>query len=289
MTTENQKIMPTALILADQVLDKDLQTIFGEKEKSSLIIAGYSLMEHLLIELRDLNFTDVIILAKRDAQQLQTLVGDPQRWGMTVNVMTFSLNKNQVLQEYKSLSEPNGLLVIEMNQLRSHCINDFLEQSQQSNYSLLEAVTSGKSAGLTLLKPTTASFIINPMPIELDNISINPLITSHDFHRANFDVIAGLYNGLAPSVQHNSTTGRRQHWASYVHKKSILRKDSLMIDRHCRVGRNANLNSVILNQDVFVEKSTSLKNTIVMPNSIVSNSHAIQNAIINKGVVYTVQ
>lgn len=284
-----QTTPPTALILADQPLTSDLKDIFGPHEKSSLIIAGHSLIEHLLLELRDLKFEQVIILAQRDAQQLQSLIGNTKCWGMAVNVMKFSLDKEQALREYKSLSEPSGLLVIEMNQLRSHCIGDFLKQSQESDYSLVEAIASGNRAGITLLKPTKSNFIINPMPIELDNIDINPLLTSHDFHRANFDVISGFYAGLEPSIQHNSSMGRRQHWASYVHKNSELKKDGLMIDKHCRVGKNSTLDSVILNKNVYIERSSSLENTIVMPNSVIAKSNSIKNAIINNGNVYMVQ
>ena len=208
---------------------------------------------------------------------------------MTINVMKLSLNKEQALREYKSLSEPNGLLVIEMNQLRSHCIEDFLNQAQKSDYLLLEGIASENRAGITLLKSTTSSFIINPMPIHLSKLKVNSLITSHDFHCANFDVVSGVYAGLEPSVQHNSNIGRRQHWASYTHKRSELKKDNLMIEKHCRIDKNSTLDSVILNHDVFIAQNTSLKNTIVMPNTIIAKKHTIKNAIVNNGNVYMVQ
>lgn len=286
MKTDNK--MPTALILADQLLDSGLKKIFSEVEKSSLMIAGYSVIDHLLMELRDLNFQQCIVIAKGSAKKLQANLENTKRWGMTITVMEYSLSKEQVLREYKSLSEPNGLLVLEMNKLRSHCVKDFLDQAASSEYSLLEAVSSGVKSGMTLLKHSESDLIINAMPIELEGLVFNPLSTSRDFHQANFDVVSGLYKGLEPSVQHNSKLGRRQHWASHVHKHSRLVEDELMIDRHCQVGKEASLDSVILNHDVFIERNAQLENTVVMPNSVVSNQQQIKNAIVNDGVVFQI-
>jgi len=289
MTNQADKKRPVAVILADQLLESDLKTIFGENSKSSLMIAGYSLIEHTLMELRDLGFEHVIILAKHDANRIHQLIGNTQRWAMNINVMQFSLTTNQVLQEYKTLSDPHGLLVIETDQLRSRCIEDFLVQCKQSEYALLEAVIADQRSGVTLLKPSSASFIINPMPIELTNKKSTQLTNCHDFHRANFDVITRQYTGIEPSISLHSKTGHRQHWSAFIHKKTKLKTKDLMIDHHCHVGQNTQLDSVILNHDVYVDQLTSLTNTIVMPNSMIAKQNIIRNAVVNNNVVYTIQ
>lgn len=289
MTTNNKEYeTPTAIILADQPLDEGLKAIFGETEKSSLIIAGHSVIDHLLMELRDLNFKQCIILAKESAQYLQEKLGKTKRWGMTITVMELSISKEQVLREYKSMSEPHGLLVFEMDRLRNHCVQDFLDKASVCEYSLVEGVSSGNRSGITLLKNTSADFIINAMPIELEQLRMTSLATVRDFHQANFAVVSGLYAGLEPSVQHNTRFGRRQHWASRVHKSSNVIEQDLMIERRCQIGRKATLDSVILNHDVFIEHNALLENTIVMSNSVVSNQQPIRNAIVNDGVVFQV-
>lgn len=288
MDNKATKNLPIAVILADHELQGDLTKVFGEKETSSLMIAGFTVLDHLLMELRDLGFEQCIILAKQSAKNLQARFGRSQRWGMTITVMDFVLSKDQVLREYKSLSEPNGLLVFEMDKLRSHCVNSFLEKAIESEYSLLEGIVGDQRVGMTLLKNTKADFIINIKQLELEGATMSRIVNCQDFHRANFDIMAGVYQGLEPSVQHNSQSGLRQHWASHVHKKSnILTKDN-MIERRCQVGSRASLDSVILNHDVYIESQAQLSNSVVMPNSIISNQMPINDAIVNQGRVFQI-
>jgi len=117
-----------------------------------------------------------IVLARQNADQVQTLIGDTRRWGINITVMNYSLTKDQVLREYKSLSSPNGLLIVEVDRLRSRCIERFLSQSEVSDYSLLEARTAEQRLGITLLKANDSDFIINAMPIELNDVTINFLL-----------------------------------------------------------------------------------------------------------------
>ena len=280
--------MPAVIIVADHLLKDELAMIFGDSPKSSLVIAGYSLIDHLLMELRDLNFKHCTVLVKGNAKERQVDFGKTSRWGMDFAVMESPVNKQGLLQEYKAFSEPNGLLVIEIDRLRSHCVKSFLDQAYRSDYSLLEGVSGDTKIGVTLLKHTNADLIINAMPIELPEVMINSLSSSRDFHRANFDVVAGLYTGLEPSVQRNTQLGRRQHWTSQVHKTSEVADEQIMIDRRCYVGSRATLSSVILNHDVYVERNSRLKNTVIMPNTVVPNQRLIKNAIVHEGTVFEI-
>jgi len=284
----SESTMPVAILLADEPLTSDLETIFGKQDLSSLMVAGNTVLEHVLMELQDLKIQECIVLAQRNANQVQTLIGDTRRWGINITVMNYSLTKDQVLREYKSLSSPNGLLIIEVDRLRNRCIKPFLEKAKLSDYSLLEARSAGQPLGITLLKANDSDFIINAMPVNLSDVIVNRLRTAQDFHQANFDVVANNLPGLEPSVQINSTIGQRQHWASYVHTQPANYSADLMIDRHCMVGKGVSLKSVILNHDVYVEKNASLENTIVMPNGIISGQRPIRNAIINEDIAYQI-
>lgn len=279
---------PTTIILADKPLSNDLNEIFGQQDLSSLMVAGNTILEHTLMELEDLDIKECIILARHNADQVQSLIGDTRRRGINITVINYSLNKEQVLREYKALSSPNGLLIVELDRLRSRCIEHFLNQSKLSDYSLLEAKCGGKTLGVTLLKANNSDFIINAMPIEIDSIVVNHLSNICEFHQANFDVVANLFPGLEPSVEINSSLGRRQHWASEVHSKVKPDTKNVMIDRHCRVGKGASLESVILNHDVYVARNVRLENTVVMPNAIISAFKPIKNAIINGDRVFHV-
>ncbi len=286
ISSNTDKSLPTAIVLADQLVSGELHEIFGGIESASLVLAGKTLIEHILLELQELNFDQCIVLAGENAGSVQTLVGSDGRWGMTVTVMNYSRTVEQVLREFKSLSDENGLLVLEANLLRSTCVNEFLSRAFDSEYTLLEAQDAKGLAGITLLKPTKADFVTNAMPISIDSMRVNSLSSAKDFHQANFDIIAGVYQGLEPAVVINTQVGRRQHWTSHVSKGVRCDWQNVMIDKHCQVGKRASLQSVILNHDVYVEDKAQIQKTIVMPNSIISAKYPIVNAIIHRDAVF---
>ncbi|RBP51415.1 hypothetical protein [Arenicella xantha] len=288
MNNEERLIRPTAIVLADDMVGSDLASIFSGYGKASLMVAGYSVIEHLLMELEDLGFDQCLVLAKNDARRIQTLIGDTRRWGMSINVMDYQLSTDQVLSEYQSLGDPNGLLVINLDRLRSHCVDQFLTEANRSEGRLLAATAKGQLLGLTLLKPHASNVMVNAAPIELIDVVVNSLSSAGDFKAANFSVVSGDLAGLLPSVHHNSRVGRRQHWEAYVHRRAVLVPKEVMIERRCRIAKNASLDTVILNRDVLIGPNVSLTDTIVMPNSIVSTLRPIHGAIVNKGVVYQV-
>ena len=277
---------PTAIILASQALESGLKTIFGNRETASLMIAGSTLIEHILKELQDLNFSQCIVLAGDNARDIYDLSMTSNHWGMNIEVMSSPLRKEEILREYKSMSEPNGLLLIEANKLRSHSVKQFLEVCNNTDYLLYDAVNSNDKLGLTYLKPSSANFIINPKLVELNQVKLSPLRNIQDFHQANIELIKGQFTGLDSSVSYQSIGNRLQHWSAKVHKRTRVEKLSVMIDRRCRVERHVNLNSVVLNRDVYVDRNTTLDNTIVMPDTIIPANHSISNAIIHGENVY---
>ncbi|MBL4672532.1 MAG: hypothetical protein JKX81_09760 [Arenicella sp.] len=279
---------PTAIILASQLIEGNLQTIFGKRETASLMIAGATVIEHVLDELQDLNFAQCFVLAGDNAHEIHAVVMGLQHWGMKIEVMNYSLSRDQVLRDFKSMSQPNGLLVIEANQLRSESIKEFLNLSDQTDYLLYSAMRSKKSLGLTYIKPSNADWIINARPIEMSQVVINPLQTTKDFHRANIDVVLGKYRGLESSVSCHATGRQLRHWSAKVDKRAIVDRSGVMIDRLCKVERNVSLSSVVLNHNVYVARNTMLKNTIVMPNAVISSNQNIRNSIIHGDTVYQI-
>jgi len=279
---------PTAIILAGQPLENDLSQIFGTRETASLMIAGSTLIEHVLHELQDLNFSQCIVLARDNARAIYTMVAGLQHWGMNIEVMNFDLGKEEVLREFKSMSEPNGLLLIEANQLRSRSIEAFMDDCSKSDYLLYEAVGVNGSLGLSYLKPSKADFIINAKLIEMHHVTANSLQTTRDFHSANLDLIKGKYAGLESSVSCHALGSQLQHWSARVHNRSRVDHRGVMIDRQCRVERNVRLSSVVLNHDVYVERNTVLENTVVMPDAVIPANQSIRDAIVQGQMVYQV-
>ncbi|MFT6407552.1 MAG: NDP-sugar pyrophosphorylase family protein [Arenicella sp.] len=279
-------IQPTAIILASQLLESSLQTIFGKCETASLKIAGSTVIEHVLRELQDLSFSQCFVLAGENAHQVNAIVKGLQHWGMKIEVMNYAPSRNDVLRDFSSMSQPNGLLLIEANQLRSRSIQEFLDLADKTDYLLYSAMGLKKSLGLTYLKPSNAGFIINAKPIEMNQIVINPLQTTKDFHAANMDVVLGKYLGLESSIACHAAGRQLQHWSAEVDKRARIAQTGVMIDRRCRVERNVSLNSVVLNHSVYIARNATLENTIVMPNAVISANQNIRNSIVSGDTVY---
>lgn len=284
--SDSVQLLPTAIVLADKLLYGELSEIFGSIESSSLIIAGRTVVEHTLLELQELGFEQCIVLAGNNSEEILKSVNSYNYSGMSVNVMNYACTTEQVLLEFKSMNEPCGMLIIESDKIRGHCIADFLKEVETSEYSLLEARGAFGNIGLTMLKNTNADFIVNPIPVLLDGVRVNHLQTANDFHVANFEVVTGVFSGLEPSISISAHRGRRQHWDSNFSSAREIDWQEVMIERHCQVGNAVSLDSVILNNDVYVENHASIKNTIVMPHSIVSAKRPLKNSIVNDGVVY---
>jgi len=279
---------PTAIVLAGQPIAGDLDKIFGIRETASLMIAGSMLIEHVLRELQDLNFSQCIVLANDNAHQIHSVVNGLQHCGMKIEVMNYALSKEQILREFKSLSQPNGLLVVETNQLRSQSIEKFLHACDKTDYSLYEAVGVSGSLGVTYLKSSDADFIINARKIEIRNVSTNPLQNTRDFHQANIDLIHGRFNGLESSVSSHRVESKLQHWSAQVHNQTNVARTGVMIDRKCCVERNVSLHAVVLNHNVYVERNAALKNTVVMPGAVIPSNSKIGNAVVHGEAVYQV-
>ncbi len=281
-----EHLRPTAIILADGLVSQELEEIFGPVEAASLVIAGRSVIEHVLLELQELHFKQCIVLAGNNATEILNMVGNDGRWGMPVNVMAFSCSTEQILRDFKPLSEPNGLLVVEADSLRSFCVKEFLEKAESSECQLLEVHDGVGFAGITLLKPSEADIVLAPTPITIESIMVNALESAREFHQANFDLIAGMFGGLEPSVVFNRKCGRRQHWSSRDAPTALGDWSDVMIEKHCRVGRQVLLKSVILNHGVQIEDQVQLDNTVVMPNSVVSEKRFLSDSIVHQGAVF---
>lgn len=279
---------PNAIILAGEPLENDLSTIFGKRETASLMIGGTMLIEHTLRELQDLNFSQCIVLAKDNASEIHALVNGSKHWGMNIEVMNYTPSKTELLREFKSMSQPNGLLLIEANKLRSRSVAQFLKQCNQTDYPLHEATSSNSELGLTYLKPSNADLIITARPIKMPDVNVNSFLTTYDFHRANMDLITGKYAGLESSVSSHLIGPRLQHWSAKVDKRSNINQASVMIDRKCRIERNVSMDAVVLNHGVYVEKNVTLQNTIVMPNAVIPANQDIRNSIVDGDRIYSV-
>lgn len=277
---------PVAIILAGQPLENDLREIFGKRETASLMIAGTLLIEHVLRELQDLNFSQCIILARENAHEIYTLVSASKHLAMKVEVMNYALSKDELLREFKPLSQPNGLLLVEANKLRSQSVEQFLDKCKHTNYLLYDATFKGQELGLTYLKPSNADFIINAKHIELTRVTVNSLQGTRDFHKANMDLVLGKYAGLESGVSCHLVGTQLRHWSAEVDPRSNIADVGVMIDRKCRIERNVRLNSVVLNRGVYVEQNTRLQNTIVMPNAVIPANQTICNAIVQGEVIY---
>jgi len=184
---------PVAVLLADEMVSDALKPVYGHMCKASLLIDGKTLLERTLEELSELGIEQCIILAGINAYEIS---GDIDRMAypeMNINVFHYARVLSQVLQEFQSMSIPNGMLIVEVNNLRNQRIGRFMKEATRSDYVLLQAVSEGRGCGLTLLKPTESQHIQNAMPVVLDDLVISKLDTLEEVRDVSFNLKCDKY------------------------------------------------------------------------------------------------
>lgn len=280
--------MPAAIVLADQQLSSGLNDFFGDAEIASLSVAGHTVVEHLLMELQEIGVKDCIVLASGNAASIYTSVKSVSKWGMSIEVYDFSITAEQALNEFKSLSEVSGLLVISADRLRGRCVKTFIELSKVSSESALEAFSNDTSLSMFYQKPTTSKVAIIPKPLIVNNVKVNNLSCVVEFHRANFEVLSGAFNGLGCAVKSKSPSQGFYHWSSSVDRGVNIVNEQVMVGERCRVEKGVSLDKVVINNDVFVDRGIQLQNSVIMSDTIVSGRKNIINALVVGDSVYQV-
>lgn len=282
------KAMPAAIVLADQRLKEGLREVFGDTETASLSVAGHTVVEHLLMELQEIGVKDCIVLASGNATSIYQSVKAVSKWGMAIEVYDFAITAEQALNEFKSLSEASGMLVISADRLRGRCVESFIEKSNASDHSVHEAFSQTESLNMFYQKPTTSSLAIIPKPVIIDNVKVNNLCGAREFHRANFEVLSGAFNGLGCVVKSNEPSDGFYHWSSSVDRSVKIANSQVMVGERCRVEKGVSLDTVVINHDVFVDRDIQLQNSVVMSDTIVSGRRNISNALVVGDSVYQV-
>lgn len=282
------KKMPVAIVLADQRLKEGLLDVFGDTETASLSVAGHTVVEHLLMELQEIGVKDCIVLASGNAASIYKSVNAVSKWGMSIEVYDFSITPEQALNEFKSLSEDSGLLVISADRLRGRCVEQFIEKSNACEYTLHEAFTNGQRLNMFYQKPSTSKIAMSPKPLLIDNIRVNNLCGTKAFHLANFEVLSGKYDGLNCAVKTKVPSDGFYHWSSSVDRGVNIINSQVMVGERCRVEKGVSLDNVVINNDVFVDRDIQLQNAVIMSDTIVSGRHNIRNALVVGDTVFQV-
>lgn len=242
-----------------------------------LPVAGRCLLEYCLMELMALGIKQSFIIANENAVNIQSLVGGGERWGMNIEVMQYRTSESEILKNFASLSEPDGLLVVDANKLRGYCMHEFISRARKSKSYLLRARVKRQGLGLTYLKGAGKKKSDKILQLGNAVIAINHMQTLQDYHRANLDVIKGCYAGLVPNAKEGEFIFKHHH--TFVHKQTKVMND-VMVGEHCHVSKGAFLSDVVLNGDVYIDSQSRLHNSVVLPKTYIGKKLQIKNAIV---------
>jgi NDP-sugar pyrophosphorylase family protein len=283
-----------------------------------LPVAGKALILYTVEELVAAGITDCVFVLSEHADRVEALLGGGERWGARFRVVLSRGDEApSALWPRISLGGDAPLLVLRGDLLRSPVVAEFLALAQGRAGRRILGAAADPRASLLLLRPDDGADGAPPAalldllavgPADADGASgvaadsmplpdgdLNLLPDLRAYHRANLDLVAGSFRGLAPAgreVALGLVAGRR----AQVSPRS-LRQGHAYVGDNSRVSAEAELlGNVVIARDVIVDRAATLYDSVILPHSYIGELVEVGNAIIagdqlirvDTGVVVTI-
>jgi len=284
-----------------------------------LPVAGKELILYTVEELVAAGVTDCVFVLSEHADRVEHLLGDGQRWGARFRVvLSRGGEAPSALWPRIRIGDDAPLLVLRGDLLRTPAVAPFLRKAQGQAGVRIRGVGADPRASLLLLRPGHDQAGALPLAPLLDLLSVDGGAAGPDaeaaadsvplpdgdlslledlpaYHRANLDVVAGAFRGLAPAGRELALgliAGRR----AQVSPRS-LKQGHAYVGENSRVSAEAELlGNVVIARDVIVDRAATIHDSVILPHSYVGELVEVRNAIVagdqlirvDTGVVVTI-
>jgi NDP-sugar pyrophosphorylase family protein len=283
-----------ALVFADR-LGAELAPLTDTRSVPLLPVAGKEILVYTIEDLVRAGVRDLVVVASAHGEQTgASSLGDGQRWGASIRyVLSRGEEPPSAFWPRLNLAGSDALLVLRGDVLRSACVQEFLLRAQnEPGHSAFCAVGDDPRGALLLLRPGC------PRPGELldtvrwDEPAVPPagsggvadgvLSLIQDlpaFHRANLDLLAGRFPGLAApgrTIALGLTADRRAR----VSPRS-LKQGTAYVGAESRLHPEAELlGEVVVGADVVVDRAATVRDSVILPRTYVGELVEVSNAIV---------
>lgn len=287
-----------ALILADRT-GTALAPLDRHYAVALLPVAGKPLILYCVEDLVGAGLRDLTFVFGAHAARLEALLGDGRRWGARFR---FVLSRGDEVpsQLWPRLALGGGrrdpLLVLRGDLLRGPCVATLLAAASTRPAVPLCALPAHQRAALHLLPQGAATAALDGLAaalaegapptiptatvLPLTDLDINLLADLPAYHRANLDVVAGRFRGLAPAgreVALGLLAGRHARVAP-----RSLKQGRAYVGENSRVSPRAELlGEVVIDRNVVVDRGVTLYDSLVLPYSYLGELIEVGHAIVD--------
>lgn len=280
-----------AVVLADR-LGTELLPLTDRGCVALLPVVGRPVIEYTLDALAGIGIQEVSVIVPVDAGPFQQALGQGERWGLRLGFIESAgeAPPDEVIDP-QSLRLGTPFLVLRGDMLRGVWLAGFLEQAGRRREATLHALTPAGHAGVCLCRRSVQGLVALDWElsqaysgeyadaVQVGEVPLSRLESLRAYHKANLDVAAGRYPGLAVPGQ-SRALGLTGGAGSRI-PPQILRQGIAWVGADCRIDARAELHQeVVIHDRVVVERYASLQQCVVLPDTYIGELVEIQNAIV---------
>jgi NDP-sugar pyrophosphorylase family protein len=301
-----------ALVFADRQ-GTALAPLTDQVPLALLPVAGKEVLVHCIEDLVGAGVRELVVVVSALADQIEATIGDGRRWGVLIRyVLSRGEEDPAAVWRRLSLSEDLPLLALRGDVLRTPAVAGFFDQAQGCPGTILAAIPDDPRGGLVLLRTPTDTLMGNghglsralrllnwsapgsgealSEPIQalpMHAVTFNLLSDIPAYHRANRDVVAGRFPGIAlPGrlVALGLTLGPR---ARVVPKS--LKQGVAFVGANSKVHPEAELlGEVVIGDEVVVDRRATIRDSVILSRTYVGELVEVANAVVASNLLIRV-
>lgn len=285
-----------AIVFSDRSM-KPGESPLAHRSAALQPIADKAVIEYTLEELADARIEDVIVVGAPDIQALRELLGNGERWGLRISIVTSRGNEHPgTVLPRLGLAPDTQLLALRGDELRSRGVEAFLKLSdvtgsavchatdeqnrvlmscsQQRYVNLSGLVRDGLSAG-SLAKGERVS---------LKALKCSTVDSLQSLSEASLGLLVGGFAGqIVPGLE----------FGKHLRRGRLAMADSLQVSAPVYVGDESRLHSTaritgttVIGANCYVDRDTELDDCVVMPGTYVGANLSLKNAVVTPAGIY---
>ncbi len=277
-----------AILIADR-RGAELDPLTRRGSAALLPVAARPVLAHNLDALSQAGVERVFLVISAFPEQLRKDVGDGRQWGLQIDYLVSRGEERPAdFLQRRQMPADAEYLVLRGDMLRACDLAEFVMLARAQAGNCVAGIIDGCSAGLWLCRGLEACAALPGWPLEtgpvdgiaLESAAMSRLDSLADFHRANLDAARGRFPRLllpGRRIGDTLTLGRGSTCAA-----SPAAGAQVLIGARSTVYATVQLeDTVVICDQVIIDRQASLADTVVLPGSYVGARVELRNAIVS--------
>ncbi len=267
---------------------------FTDRTCTALLpVAGKALAIHALESIARISPSKVFVVVSPHADAVESDLEDGRRWGLDLEYLLTRGDEtpDAIIDRLRPKLE-GDFLVVRGDVLLSPCLPEFLQRATSLRGATIAATIGGAPTGVRLVRAEATGRLDLPYEpesretwkedaptVELPNARFSRIESLAAFHRANLDAADGKYTGLiipGRTVKPGIVVGRQSRIPL-----EVVKAGPVFIGSRCDVKSGAEIHgSVVLSDDVVVDRSATLRSAVILPHTYVGEMVDVSDAIV---------